>query len=64
MIDPDYISFEQSRGGAVISVSLSVDADLTETVDAFRAFLLAVGHHPDNVRELFEGEPAASGASL
>ena len=54
MIDPDYINFESMRDGVRISISVCVDSDLEGMCDAFRSFLLAVGHHPDNVAELFE----------
>ena len=54
MIDTDYINFESSRDGVRISISVCVDSDLSDMCDAFRSFLLAVGHHPDNVAALFE----------
>lgn len=54
MIDPDYINFESMRDGVRISISVCVDSDLEGMCDAFRSFLLAVGHHPDNVAALFD----------
>ncbi len=42
------------------SVTIDPDADLGETVAAFRLLLLSMGYHPDNIDEAipdpFEGE--------
>ncbi len=65
MIDPDYINFESMRDGVRISISVCVDSDLSDMCDAFRSFLLAVGHHPDNVAALFDERTAdTSGDAL
>lgn len=42
---------QRDAGGPLTSMELPSDANIDEVVDAFSHFLLAVGYHPDNIKD-------------
>ena len=45
----DYGEHVEGAGNYTVVVTANRDASITEMVSAFRAYLIAVGYHPDSV---------------
>ena len=45
------LSCQHKKDGPVVFVECSADSNAGELLDAFRAFMLACGYHPDTVNE-------------
>ena len=50
-LDPE-LRFMSHHGNQTVEVAIHGDSSIDEVMEAFRAFLLAAGFHPENVDEV------------